>query len=522
VGNARIIIASIASAMLASGSVVADVHVVDQQGQNVPASSWSATQNHESGDWEIVLKELWNPWGNTWFAVEVDPGENIARLSIDVDGPPAGSPVTVTVGVAGLPVNRIDLIEQTGSAEVILHDVRVIQHLGEITVQCINFIDAAGDVHGPIRATTTQSSSRGIRSLEVAGDLLGDVMASDGLIRSIKVLGKVGDADHPVRIESGHGLWLLDVRGDCAADIELCPGTHSGFLHQLFAGGFTGSLHAHRLDRPAGETDPPMIMLDGWLTGNWTFQKSLQLDEAIIQIPGQGMRGQVILNAACEEGAEWLTPIDISAAGGSPPLQLVGPTYEASPALLGGGSVGLVPYRLHATGCEPPSGTVLTVAEDDLEVVLRFHGPVDSQWGTPLSFERRAMDSEDPFLLVPASDFLVDVDPEEARLVRVSSAGAWGGFQSGWDYRIHPTASLHCSGMMESVSCDVIYELGIKPDGCIADIDESGQVDVVDVLLLLALWGNADTPAAHAADVNQDGVVAVDDLLIVIGGWGSC
>ena len=154
-GNARIIIASIASAMLASGSVVADVHVVDQQGQNVPASSWSATQNHESGDWEIVLKELWNPWGNTWFAVEVDPGENIARLSIDVDGPPAGSPVTVTVGVAGLPVNRIDLIEQTGSAEVILHDVRVIQHLGEITVQCINFIDAAGDVHGPIRATTT-------------------------------------------------------------------------------------------------------------------------------------------------------------------------------------------------------------------------------------------------------------------------------------------------------------------------------------------------------------------------------
>ncbi len=66
------------------------------------------------------------------------------------------------------------------------------------------------------------------------------------------------------------------------------------------------------------------------------------------------------------------------------------------------------------------------------------------------------------------------------------------------------------------------YQRDAESAACAADIDESGQVDVVDVLLLLALWGDADTPAADAADVNQDGIVAVDDLLIVIGGWGPC
>ena len=123
---------------------------------------------------------------------------------------------------------------------------------------------------------------------------------------------------------------------------------------------------------------------------------------------------------------------------------------------------------------------------------------------------------------LPASDFVAEVDPEESRHVRIISAGAWGGFQAGWEYRIHPTASLQCAGLMESVSCDVIYEMGIESAPCEADIDESGQIDIVDILLLLALWGDADTPAAEAADVNQDGVVAVDDLLIVIGSWGDC
>ncbi|MCH2152544.1 MAG: dockerin type I repeat-containing protein [Phycisphaerales bacterium] len=521
-GDARIVVAWMASVMLASMPVAAGVRVFDQNGQQVPATSWSASQNHESGGWEIVLQELWNPWGNTWFAVEVDSGENVSSLMIDVDGPPAGSPVTVTVGVVGAPVNRIEKIHQSGSAEVVLHDVRVVQHLGEITVQSINFIDAGGDVHGPIRVTTTQSSSRGIRSLDVAGDLLGDVIATDGLIRSIAVLGDIGNEDHPVRIEAGHGLWLLDVRGDCAADIDLCPGTHSGFLHQMFADSFTGTLHANRLDRPAGEASPPMIMLDGWLTGSWTLQQSLQLEDAIIQIPGQGLRGQVILNAECHEEAEWSTPFNLTAVGGSPPLELIGPTYEATPALIGGGSIGLVPYRLHASGCVPPSGTVMTDVEDDLEVVLRFHGPVCSQWGSPLSFERRVMGSQDDFVAVASSDFVAEVDSSDSRLVRISSAGAWGGFEAGWEYRVHPTSSLQCEGIMESVSGDVIYQLGIESNHCVGDIDGSGQVDIVDILLLLALWGDANTPAADAADVNQDGVVAVDDLLIVIGSWGDC
>ena len=58
---------------------------------------------------------------------------------------------------------------------------------------------------------------------------------------------------------------------------------------------------------------------------------------------------------------------------------------------------------------------------------------------------------------------------------------------------------------------------------CVGDIDGSGQVDIVDILLLLALWGDANTPAADAADVNQDGHrIDVHDLLMVLRQWGGC
>ncbi len=54
--------------------------------------------------------------------------------------------------------------------------------------------------------------------------------------------------------------------------------------------------------------------------------------------------------------------------------------------------------------------------------------------------------------------------------------------------------------------------------GCIADITEDGVVGVNDLLVLIAAWGTADSPA----DINGDGLVAAEDLLLVLAGWGPC
>ncbi len=63
---------------------------------------------------------------------------------------------------------------------------------------------------------------------------------------------------------------------------------------------------------------------------------------------------------------------------------------------------------------------------------------------------------------------------------------------------------------------------GAKPMGlvCPWDLDDSGDVDVPDLLRLLATWGNIPTP--DPPDFDGDGVVAVPDLLTLLANWGPC
>ena len=53
---------------------------------------------------------------------------------------------------------------------------------------------------------------------------------------------------------------------------------------------------------------------------------------------------------------------------------------------------------------------------------------------------------------------------------------------------------------------------------CLGDIDDDGEVDVSDLLTIIAAWGSDDP----LADVDGDGIVGVSDLLTAIGNWGSC
>jgi len=53
---------------------------------------------------------------------------------------------------------------------------------------------------------------------------------------------------------------------------------------------------------------------------------------------------------------------------------------------------------------------------------------------------------------------------------------------------------------------------------CQGDINDDGEVDVSDLLTIIAAWGSDDP----LADVDDDGIVGVSDLLIAIGNWGIC
>ncbi len=57
------------------------------------------------------------------------------------------------------------------------------------------------------------------------------------------------------------------------------------------------------------------------------------------------------------------------------------------------------------------------------------------------------------------------------------------------------------------------------PLPCPADFNGDGNVNVTDLLELLAAWG---PNPGHAADINEDGFVNVTDLLALLAAWGGC
>ena len=156
------------------------------------------------------------------------------------------------------------------------------------------------------------------------------------------------------------------------------------------------------------------------------------------------------------------------------------------------------------------------------EVIVSFYGPIVVGWSAPLRFERRLRGSLAAFTEVAASEFRVIHDPEDPRRLRISSAESWGGFVPGWEYRVWPAAGLTCATSSLPASPDIPYLIDFEETGCPEDIDQSGYIDTVEVLLILAFWGPAETSAAQTADINGDGNVGIDDLLQILACWGPC
>jgi hypothetical protein len=84
-----------------------------------------------------------------------------------------------------------------------------------------------------------------------------------------------------------------------------------------------------------------------------------------------------------------------------------------------------------------------------------------------------------------------------------------------YDYAAAPNTG---SGEPPVVDCGA-YEF--QPD-CPADIDNSGAVDVDDLIAVILGWGCVNPPGPCPADVNASGMVDVDDLIVIILAWGPC
>ena len=94
--------------------------------------------------------------------------------------------------------------------------------------------------------------------------------------------------------------------------------------------------------------------------------------------------------------------------------------------------------------------------------------------------------------------------------------GYQGGTSSDW----HP-AFFEPGDQTPSDAAIRIEGTLVEPE-CPADLDDSGDVGVKDLLFLLGAWGLCPPKEDCLADFDNSSDVGVKDLLILLGVWGPC
>ena len=101
----------------------------------------------------------------------------------------------------------------------------------------------------------------------------------------------------------------------------------------------------------------------------------------------------------------------------------------------------------------------------------------------------------------------------------------WDNFTNGHDGDFGDTGDVYCGcgedGLPTGSTSGWFLECDeIELFECTGDLNGSGEVDVNDLLELIAQWGSCS--GFCSADISGDGVVDVNDLLALIAAWGVC
>jgi hypothetical protein len=98
-----------------------------------------------------------------------------------------------------------------------------------------------------------------------------------------------------------------------------------------------------------------------------------------------------------------------------------------------------------------------------------------------------------------------------------------------YDDRLHPAdlrwaARVQHGGASHNVDMGA-FEYGVGLGGfasgqCAGDLNDDGDVDALDVLVLLGEFGTCS--GTCLADLNDDGIVSADDLWLLLRLWGAC
>lgn len=410
-----------------------------------------------------------------------------------------------------------------------------------------------GNVAGPIYAVHGNIDTLNVS----AGNVTGKIQAIRGSFGNFNISGALASPDDPSDpvgswpIRSLNGINKL-VAGSISANITAM---HDGLagggdgavgLIKTLNGSMTKGLALKELVNPIGGGESGIIINGGFpdgasmrffngaprsksiiirdsFGGTIDFEDYQDLDMPIVVNAGNGAgtwtgTGKVRLNWNATSGESTATLSTTAPVPSGPTFQ--GPYYRATPAQLGGGSIGVVPFHLHdyaSVPTNPASGTSPTpINLDTGSVVLEFYGPVraESQTVSPVEIEYVGTNSDDPYA---ALWFTAVVSGRKLTLTRIACIPPG-------TYTVTPvltgTNRLLCDvpGFASPPVTDFSYRFAVSSGGsdcgggecpaCAADFDQDGGVTGGDIGAFFAAF-EAGLPCA---DVDQDGGVTGGDL----------
>jgi agmatine/peptidylarginine deiminase len=364
-----------------------------------------------------------------------------------------------------IPVDCSDIIHAAGAIHCIV--MHVPAYLTTMTVTPGGMFEAQGPEGGPFEpasATYTLSNSADIPlQYEVTADAPWlTIMNGSGMIpegSSVEVVATINEEadalDVGVYAASVDFVNLMNHDGDTSRQVELVVGVPQP---------------VHVFDF---ETDP------GWSReGQWAFGEP----------SGQG--GSSYGNPDPSSGATGSNVFGINLGGDY--TTSAGPAEQLTSGAIDCSQLAQVSLRFQRwlnTDYQPYVIQTVEASTDGVDWTMLWQNPgsedvTDSQWNEQVYDLSTIADGVDSLFLRWGH--------------HVGQSGAWA--YSGWNI-------------------DDVEVWGIPlGDSCPADLDGNGAVDVADLLVVLAEWGQPGGPA----DLDGNGVVDVADLLELLSAWGPC
>lgn len=272
--------------------------------------------------------------------------------------------------------------------------------------------------------------------------ILGDIFAPRGAINLVNAGGNIGsstdsvfiDAKHGIKEVQGNSIWAhLDSTYD--SDPPTTLGDHVWYV-KARTGNFVGSILCNQISSPnstsgldiAGSLDADIITRGSVsrpiVASSLAVGRTLSIGGSLspismsssstITLGAGGLDGHIMINSANGSGT-WDGKITV----GSITLEPIGeqpdraPYYERTSAELGGGAVGLAPFKLHLLDSQPPE---FLNAEGET-MTVRHYGPVT--WGlgaVPLKIEYREYNSEFGWIDI-TEDFAIYAGPTSRDII---------------------------------------------------------------------------------------------------------